>query len=148
MHGSTFQSSSYPVAKPDSTLKAAQLPTSEPMRAPLLSLIPSLWLAAEVLLAPLGTNTRNRSMAPHSATPFFPLPIGPCKQEETNKSFLGKPLQQLGTLWIEVRVCLELYLIYPDPWKVKLENYQCFLVYTLSKLLHKSYHFVFDHLQI
>lgn len=70
-------------------------------------------------------------MAPHSAIPSFSLPIGPCKQEETNKSFLGKPLQQLGTLWREVRVCLVLYVIDPDPQKVKLENYPCFLVYTL-----------------
>lgn len=30
-----------------------------------------------------------------------------------------------------MRVCLELYFIDPDAREVKLENYQCFLVYTL-----------------
>lgn len=87
-------------------------------------------------------------MAPHAAILSFSLPLGPCKQEETTKSFLGKPLQQLGTLWREVRVCLELYLIGPDPQKVKLENYQCFLVYTFPNSYTDLIIFCLIHLQI
>lgn len=127
------------MSKPNWVPKAAQMPTFVRLHAmhPSISFL-NFWHADAALSFPLGCKHLKHKHDPSLCTPSFSFP---CKQHGANKPLLGKPPQQLGTLWRRGEGVLGALLHRSRPTESQVGKLPMVSRLQPSELLHRSYIF-------